>query len=64
MTRFGTSYFVSHAAAVSYYAEQHEPASAVDRKIAAGEIHIGKPPLAEGQRLLIIDGGRRYAVEL
>lgn len=32
-------------------------------KIEDGEIHLGKPELDVGQRLLVIDKGCRYAVE-
>jgi hypothetical protein len=62
--RVGTSYFVSRVAACQYYAA-YEPNSedAVVRKIAAGEIHIGKPPLQPGQRLSIIPGEGRYQIE-
>ncbi len=64
MTTYGTSYFVSVAAATRYYRPyegQHSPA-AVSRKIAAGEIHIGKPALKAGETLSIIDDGTRYAI--
>jgi len=59
----GTPYFVSLDAAVRYYAEQRLDRAAVERKLATGEIHIGEPALAPGERLFRIDGGDRYAVE-
>ncbi len=65
---YGTSYFVSRAMAVRYYrpyAAEDTPKSAVecvDRKLADGEIHIGKPPLKDGDTLTIIDEGTRYAI--
>lgn len=64
MTITGTSHFVSREAAIRYYTPYEYPiaAEAVDAKIAGDEIHIGKPALKAGERLLIIDGGR-YAIE-
>lgn len=63
MTRWGTSYFVSRAAAVRYYEDQGDDGAAVDQMIAAGTIHIGKPPLKPGQRLSVIAGEGRYQIE-
>jgi hypothetical protein len=61
----GTSYFVSKAAAVRYYTPYgyDNPREAVERKLAEGEIHIGKPEIKDGQRLLVVDEGTRYAIE-
>jgi len=63
--RVGTSYFVSKTKAIRYYRdyEGEQAKRAVERKIEAGEIHIGKPDLKPGQRLSIIDSGTRYAIE-
>jgi len=63
MTR-GTSYFFSRAAAIRYYKDYHydDTAAAVDRKLREGEIHIGKPPLKAGERLIMLDGGKRYGI--
>ena len=62
--RYGTSYFVSRAAAGRYYsAYEDDAARAVARKLADGEIHIGKPPLKPGQRLSVIPGEGRYQIE-
>lgn len=67
MTRIGTSYFVDEAAARKYYRPYTSyPMNMykfVEAKIAAGEIHIGKPPLKSGERLIVIDEGTRYAIE-
>lgn len=68
MTRWGTSYFVSKNAAVLYYmpyegSDWNDALTAVENKLDAGEIHIGKPELKEGQRLVVIDEGTRYAIE-
>jgi hypothetical protein len=62
--RYGTSYFTSTPAAFRYY-KRHGGFSKdiVERKFACGEIHIGKPPLKAGQRLVLIDKGIRYAIE-
>lgn len=62
--RWGTSHFVSRAAAERYYAAcETDPARAVARKLADGEIHIGKPELKPGQRLSVIAGEGRYQIE-
>lgn len=63
--RVGTSHFVSKLKAIRYYRdyEGDGAAAAVDRKLAAGEIHIGKPELKPGQKLNIIDNGTRYEIE-
>jgi len=69
MTRtltWGTSHFVSKAAAIAYYLPyegNHAVVAAVNRKLAAGEIHIGPPTLKPGDRLTIVDAGTRYAIE-
>ncbi len=62
--RYGTSYFVSRAAAIRYYRDYgyDNVADAVARKLREGEIHIGKPPLKAGQRLGVTDGGKRYEI--
>lgn len=63
----GTSHFRSRTAAIDYYLDYEEnyatAAKEVDRKIADGEIHIGRPDLKPGQRLTLIDSGNRYAIE-
>lgn len=62
MTMTGTSYFVSLAKAAQYYRDYGYSMADIERKVAAGEIHIGKPPLNRGEKLLIIDDGTRYAI--
>jgi hypothetical protein len=66
MTITGTCYFVSRTAAIRYYryyaGEGEDAPHVVERKIAAGEIHIGMPPLKENEGVRIIDNGTRYAV--
>lgn len=66
----GTAHFVNFTKACDYYREQGNddltPAELeryVRDMIEDGEIHIGKPDLDVGQRLLLIDDGCRYAVE-
>lgn len=56
-TKYGTSYFPTRGNAIRYYRdyEGKDAATAVDRKLAAGEIHIGKPPLKPGDVLTIED---------
>jgi hypothetical protein len=65
MTITGTSHFTSRAAAVAYYVPYHYPiaSEAVDDMLARGEIHIGEPTLRPGERLVLLDGGRRFGIE-
>lgn len=65
MTTWGTSYFVSRSAAERYYKPYGyvDVVEAVTRKLAEGEIHIGKPELKPGQKLVTVDDGTRYAIE-
>jgi hypothetical protein len=65
MTRTGTSYFPSYTAALTYYKDYHYPdtAKAIQRKAREGEIHIGKPAMRPGQRLVLVDNGLRYGIE-
>lgn len=66
----GTSHFVSFTKACDYYKGQgldELTPAALEREIRAkiddGEISIGKPDLPVGGRLLVVDGGTRYAIE-
>jgi hypothetical protein len=60
--RVGTSYFPSREAAKQYYVYEQASLADIDRKIAEGLIHIGFPPCAHNQRIVLIDRGMRYAV--
>ena len=64
----GMPNFVNLTKACDYYRDYHRgtPAElerAVLAKVADGDIHIGKPDLDVGERLLLIDNGCRYAIE-
>lgn len=61
----GTSHFVSEESAIRYYTDYgySDVREAVTQKLRDGEIHIGKPPLKENQKLRVIDDGTRYAIE-
>lgn len=59
----GTPNFTSRAAAVRYYRDYGYEPYEVDLKISEGEIHIGRPTPGPGESIVLIDGGRRYAVE-
>lgn len=69
MTTHGTAHFVSVLKAIRYYYSQgmgrteREAASLVDQKLLAGEIHIGKPDLPAGAKLILLDDGCRYGIE-
>lgn len=63
---YGTSHFVSLGAAQRYY-EPYEggilnAVRAVNRKMDAGEIHIGKPELKVGETLSVIRDEGRYRI--
>lgn len=67
--RWGTSYFVSLDAAIRYYrpyftGTRRDLARYVQTKVDTGEIHIGKPHVLDGGKLLVIDNGTRYAIEV
>lgn len=59
----GTNYFTSLSAAVGYYREMGFTLADVLEKGRAQEIKIGKPTIASHERLVLLDGGRRYGVE-
>ena len=62
--RIGTSHFVNRAAAIRYYRpyEGDDAPAAVNRKLIAGEIHIGPPALRPGETCRPdVDG--RYIVD-
>ncbi len=68
MTITGTSSFVSVNHAIAYYREQTpgctslEATKLVAEKIQSADIHIGRPILKPGERLTLLDGGRRYGI--
>lgn len=58
MIKYGTCYFPTRSNAIRYYRdiEGADASKAVDRKIAAGEIHVGElPPMKPGDILTIED---------
>lgn len=62
---WGTCHFESHLAAVLYYRpyEGKNAERAVERKLAAHEIKIGKPELEPGQKMFLHKGEGRYFIE-
>lgn len=64
--KYGTSHFVSRLAALRYYAyEEQTTMDTIDRKIAEGLIHIGKPDVKPdgSERVVLLDSGLRYGIE-
>lgn len=61
----GTSHFPSVKLAINYYRPYFGPAARTEvyRKIAEHEIGIGPPPVKEGEKIVLLDNGRRYGVE-
>lgn len=47
--RYGTAYFTDRASAEAYYKPYGFTDRDVKRKLNAGEIYIGKPPLKPGE---------------
>lgn len=68
-TQWGTSHFVDRKSAALYYRDYADDRNMmkayalVQRKLKAGEIHLGKPQVKAGEKLILIDGGKRYAIE-
>lgn len=62
MPTFGTSYFVSRPAAIRYYSNYGYESADIDRMLADGSIHIGRPPHDPRERLIVIDSATRYAI--
>ena len=62
---YGTSYFRSHAHAVYYYRAQYGTLAEdiVRGKIKVGDIHLGQPPLKDGETCFLIDNGTRWAIK-
>lgn len=50
MTKIGTEYFISESAARRYYKPQGYDAADVRRKLAEGEIYVGRPACKPGDR--------------
>ena len=58
----GSAHFGSMADAARYYRDYGDDAAAVARKVQAGEIHIGKPPLNPGETCQLDRNEGRYFV--
>lgn len=61
-TTIGTEHFVSVNSAVQYYSEYGYDISDVNAKIKLGEIKIGSPKHKSDESLILVDGGKRYAI--
>ena len=63
----GTSHFESETAAVKYYTPYEDSVkdarAAVETKLKEGEIHIGKPALKEGEKLVLNKEEGRYFIQ-
>lgn len=62
----GTSHFPTLHCAIRYYmpyeGSYKETKPVVERKLDEGQIHLGKPAIKPGQKLILIDEGTRYAI--
>lgn len=69
MTTIGTAYFVNFTKACDYYKGTTDDMTVslleqlVRDRVESCEIFIGKPELAVGERLVLLDNGCRYGVE-
>jgi hypothetical protein len=68
--RTGTAYFVNFTKACDYYRDQGndeltpaELEALVRGKVEEGDIHLGKPDVPVGARLVLLDNGTRYGIE-
>lgn len=61
-TRYGTSHFVSRAAAINYYDAYGNDVEEVDRKLVDGEIHIGRPTAPDGCTVYLDNIEGRYII--
>lgn len=61
--RTGTHHFINEDAAVRYYKPYGFDRQDVQRKAVEGEIAYGKPTVRPGERIVLIDGNTRYAIE-
>lgn len=59
-----TDYYPSRALAEAFYETRGVPNAIrrVTHLLDHNEIHIGKPPVRTGQRVVTVDGGLRYAI--
>lgn len=66
MIRIGTAYFRSLTTAAQYYRDTtgNDGYRTASKKLAEGEIYIGRPPCDPGERVVLIDNGTRYAIEV
>jgi hypothetical protein len=63
MTIIGTNHFVDRKAANKYYTQYGHTVTDVAVMIECKQIVLGKPKITKGQKLLIVDGGTRYAIQ-
>ncbi len=61
--RTGTAYFPNLWHAAKYYRDYGLTTADVRRKVSESEIHLGTPRTKPGQRLVLVDGGNRWAIE-
>ena len=59
----GTAYFIDVYAAINYYAPYGFCSEDVLYKLDQEEIHLGKPDVPEGAKLLLDRSGGRYIIE-
>lgn len=59
----GTSYFISIEKAIEYYKSQEHNKESVLQKLREGEIHIGYPPIHQGEKILLNAEEGRYFIQ-
>jgi hypothetical protein len=60
---YGTSHFPTQKQAERYYRVYGFDAGDVQRKLDEGEIHLGAPPVLEGEELVLLDNQTRYGIQ-
>jgi len=60
---YATCHFVSKHAAVCYYSDYGLDQRDIQDKLDEKLIHIGPPKAEEGERIITIDGGTRFAIQ-
>lgn len=65
-TIFGTSHFVSQTAAIRYFSLEgySDAVGYVTDALSDHSISIGKPITAPDERVVLMDGGLRYGIEI
>ena len=62
MKIIGTNHFPSLGHAILYYESYGISCEEIGKKLLNQEIKFGKPETKDGEEIILIDGGTRYAI--